>query len=200
MSEVRNDACMYSYYISRKDKTLNNTQLRENISSVIVDRMYGEIRSRSLIGGVTGKDVRSRTVTFLEVGTRLNVLLIIDALLSGDAGRRAEVAPMLDRTVGIFRYMTWNFRLVKVLMPFFSVILRRQLTFQVSSEWSREDLKDVLGTLFNYSRYYSKGLPVPDFSVHLPKIIAAYRTGDSFTYFALERLLVINSTGSVTSG
>lgn len=215
VSEVRNDACMYSYYISRKDKTLNNTQLRENISSVIVDRMYGEIRSRSLIGGVTGKDVRSRTVTFLEVGTRLNVLLIIDALLSGDAGRRAEVASMLDRTVGIFRYMTWNFRLVKVLMPFFSVILRRQLTFQaayvnnvieyqsfwddsvvplrsVSSEWSREDLKDVLGTLFNYSRYYSKGLPVPDFGVHLPKIIAAYRTGDSFTYLALERLLVVN--------
>ena len=35
-------------------------------------------------------------------------------------------------------------------------------------------------------------MPVPDFGVHLPKIIAAYRTGDSFTYLALERLLVVN--------
>lgn len=215
VTEVRDEACMYMYYVSNKTRTLSYTPLKENVSRQIIKRMHEEINGTSLSGIAFVKQKRSRIITFLEIATRLNVLLIIDALLSGDAGRRSSVGGMLEDTTGIFRHLTWNFRLVKVLMPFFSMILRRQITFQSSyvnnvieyqsfwddsvippagdgEQWCRNDLKEIMGTIFSYSRYYSKGSPAPDFSDFVPKVLSAYRTGDSFSYFALERILIIN--------
>jgi hypothetical protein len=48
--------------------------------------------------------------------------------------------------------------------------------------------------IFQYSRYYADGKDAsgaPDFKPFLDKVVSAYRTGDSFSYFAFERILII---------
>lgn len=215
ITEVRNDVCMYSYYISHKSHTLNWSLLQQNISQGIVSRMYAQITASSRLKMITIKSVRTRIINYLEIATRINVLLIIDALLSGDPIRRSSVPEMLNNTVEVIRYVTGNFRLVRLLMPFFSIVLRRQLTFQASyvnnvieyqsfwdetiiarfskrNEWGRNDLRNLMQSIFSYSRYYSKGKEIPDFNIFMPKVLSAYKIGDSFSYFAIERLLIIN--------
>lgn len=215
VTEVRNDACMFAYYVSNKRETRNKTPLRENLSRQIIRKMYDEINRTALLVIPLSRTRRTRIITFLEIATRINVLLIIDALLSGDPERRRQVEGMLGETVSVFRHLTGNYRLIRLLMPFFSMVLRRQITFQSAyvnnvteygsfwkedvipaqagiNGWGRSDLHEIMGAIFNYSRFYSKGLPVPDFRRFIPKVLAAYRTGDSFSYFALERLLIIN--------
>lgn len=212
ITDVRNDACMYCYYVSYKSRTLSGTPLKANISHRIVERMYQTITGTPLVKIPIRRAGRQMMVNFLEIATRINVLLIIDSLLKGD---RSQVGVMLGATTGVFRHITWNFRLVRLMMPFFSMILRKQITFQSAyvnnvieyqsfwdesviplqsgqGQWSRRDLKEIMGTIFSYSRYKGRGAEAPDFSVYIPKVLSAYRTGDSFSYFALERLLIIN--------
>ena len=217
ITEVKNDVCMYAYYVSNKKFTLNGTPLRENISEQIVRRMYKEVNSTPLLAIPFGSERRKLLISNLEVGTRLNVLLIIDALISGNTEDRQRVGKMLNEIITIFSHLTAGFSLVKVLMPFFHMIMRKQVTFQSDyvnnvieyqtfwednvipryadeKTWSREDLKTAMQYIFQYSRYYAEGKDpsgAPEFKPFLDKVISAYRTGDSFSYFAFERILII---------
>ena len=219
VTEVKNDVCMYAYYVSKKRRTLSGTALRENLCGQIVERMYKEICSTPLLAIPFGERGRKSLMSNLEVGTRLNVLLIIDALISGDGQDRSRVSSMLDGTIEVFRHLTAGYSLIRLLMPFFQVVLRKQLTFQsdyvnnvieyqsfwddevvpvksVDGSWCREDMKTAMGYIFQYSRYFSDAAPLkkedaPDFKAFQEKVISAYGTGDSFTYFALERILII---------
>ena len=217
ITEVKNDVCMYAYYVSNKKFTLNGTPLRENITEQIVRRMYKEVNSTPLVAIPFGAERRKLLISNLEVGTRLNVLLIIDALISGNVQDRQRVGKLLDEIIGIFRHLTAGFSLVKVLMPFFQMIMRKQVTFQSDyvnnvieyqtfwedtvipleskgGEWCRQDLKTAMQYIFQYSRYYAEGTDAsgaPDFKPFLEKVVSAYRTGDSFSYFAFERILII---------
>ena len=217
ITEVKNDVCMYAYYVSNKKFTLNGTPLRENITEQIVKRMYKEVNSTPLVAIPFGAERRKLLISNLEVGTRLNVLLIIDALISGNVQDRQRVGKLLDEIVGIFKHLTAGFSLVKVLMPFFQMIMRKQVTFQSDyvnnvieyqtfwedsiipleskdGKWCRQDLKTAMLYIFQYSRYYAEGKDssdAPDFRPFLDKVVSAYRTGDSFSYFAFERILII---------
>lgn len=219
VTEVKNDVCMFAYYVSNKKYTLNGTPLKENLSEQIVNRMYKELCSTPLLAIPFGERRRKSAISNLEVGTRLNVLLIIDALISGQGKDRGRVGAMLNETTNVFKHLTANFSLIKVLMPFFQMVLRKQLTFQSdyvnnvieyqtfwddaviprhSSDgtWSREDLKEGMKFIFQYSRYFAADAPrpaseAPDFKPFQKKVISAYKTGDSFTYFLLERILII---------
>lgn len=219
VTEVKNDVCMYAYYVSKKKCTLSGTPLKENLSEQIVNRMYREICSTPLLAMPFGERRRKAIMSDLEIGTRLNVLLIIDALISGDDNDRSRVAGMLGETIEVFRHITLNYSLIRILLPFFQMVLRKQITFQSDyvnnvieyqsfwedsvipltsrdGSWCREDLKTAMSFIFQHSRYFAADAPAPreeapDFRPFQDKVISAYRSGDSFTYFALERILII---------
>lgn len=216
ISEVKNNVCMHAYYASNKKFTLSGMPLRENISEQIVNRMYREVNSTPLIAIPIGAERRSLMLGHLIVGTQLNVLLIIDALISGNDEDRQRVGKLLQGTIDVFKHLTAGFSLVKVLMPFFQMVMRKQLTFQADyvnnvieyqtfwddnviprhsdSCWCREDMKTAIQYIFQYSKYYAPGknpAEAPDFKPFVEKVVSAYRTGDSFSYFAFERILII---------
>ena len=210
LTDVRNNACMQAYYVSKRTLTLNDEPLRENVTQQIISRMFDCLRKRSLVPLMATKKARGRTVALLEAGVRLDVIMIIDLLLEGGAQNRARVTELLDEIRALLKHLTLNYSLVRALMPFISVILRRQVTFQsdyvnniteyrsfwnsdaVSAapapdgRWNRTDITDIAPMAFLYSR--KTGRPVSEFA---PRIARAYRTGDSLSYFLLERLMVI---------
>ncbi len=218
INDVRNEVCLYTYYLSNKSHTTGYTPLRENITERIVKEMYRIIKQTPLLKNVYNSAVRQRTIVFLETATRIIVLLIIDTLLK--QGDRQRVQLLLTEIIDIVRYLTGNFRLVKLMMPFFQIVLRKQLTFQSiyvnnvieyqtfwdeaiipihnqgHTEWSRKDFDAVLPYISLYcQRTHQTIEETPQqreqFEKLQTKIMAAYHSGDSFSYFALERILVI---------
>ena len=220
VTEVRNNACMQAYYVSKRTLTLNYEPLKENITQQIVSRMFDYIRERSLPALVARKRARNRTVTLLEAGVRLDVILIVDLLLDGREEDRVRVSELLEEIRGLFKHMTLNYLLVRIFMPFFAWILRRQMTFQsayvnniteygtfwkdevvapaptADGRWNRRDVSELAPMAFLYSRYAGENAPrkgeeAPSIQPFRPRIVEAYKTGDSLSYFLLERLLVI---------
>ena len=223
VTEVKNNACMQAYYAAGKKTTLNGMPLRENVTEGIIRRMFDFLERRSIVGLVATSRRRVRTVTFLETAVRLDVLLIIDSLLKGGPDDRQKVSSLLEEIRGIFRHVTANHALIRMLLPFFNWILQRQITFQSayvnnlteysafwkviprhpdeSGSWCRDDITGLAPFAFLYSRYYGPDAPcpkeeAPDFTKFGPRIVAAYQTGDSLSYFLLERLQVIVGVSS----
>ena len=215
MMEIRDNACLMIYYASNKTHTNSYKPLRENITRQVVRRMYNYINTTPLVRLANGKR-RKRVATFLEVGTRINVLLIIDKVLEGkNDGDRTEISLIFNDITKVAKHLTGNFTLIRILMPFIQVILRRQFLFQSdyvnnlieyqtfwddnvvpkeshNSEWCRADLATIAPYTYLCSKQGQSGAPTSEeFRQFIPKIISAYRTGDSLSYFALERILVI---------
>lgn len=227
INDVRNDACMYVYYLSNKTHTLNYSLLKENLTQRIVQEMYRNLKQTPVLKIFAAQRIRKHSFIFLETATRLCTLLIIDAALEESEAGNQQVKMLLEEIKAVFKHFTGNFSLLKVMMPFFQIILRRQLTFQSAyvnnvieyqtfwdekivplksndpNEWSRESFREVLIFIFHYNRYFKNQAEndlnpeqIPDFTEYHNKILSAYRIGDSFSYFALERLLVIMGTCS----
>ena len=214
--EVKDAVCLQAYYISHQHLTLGGTSIRQNLSELIAQRMYDWLNQRSVLLQAAGSRSRRRMMTFLETATRLNVILIIDALLSQDAEQQKRVGPILDTIRATVRHLTLNGGLIRLALPVLGTVMRRQLTFQSDyvnnaieyqhfwsddiplhtdhpDHWSRQDLQEVMKFIFLNSQYYAAGRAdeAPDFAPYIDKFAAAYRTGDSLSYFVLERLLVI---------
>lgn len=218
--EVKNNACMQAYYVSKRTHTLSYEPLKENVAQKIVSRMFDYLRSRSLLRLALPRTARNRTVTLLETGVRLDVLLIIDLLLDADNNDRTRIDQLLDEIRDLMKHLTLGYSLIRILMPFFSWILRRQITFQSAyvnnlieyktfwddkivapapeqdRRWNRHDVTDIAPMAYLYSMYYDsdaprKGEQAPDITPFCDRIVAAYQTGDSLSYFLLERLMVI---------
>ena len=216
--EVRNDACMYCYYLSNKKYTLDNTPLAENLSVMIVREMYAVIKSHNIVVNAVVRRLRNRLVFFLETATRLCVLLLIDALVTYHD--REQAALLLDEINGVMRYFTFNFNIVRLVMPLLQIIMRKQITFQSdyvnnaveyqqfwdssvipvtsgAEDWSRDKMPTLISFLHHFRRFASQ----PDspecrseeerFARFVPVMLSAYHTGDSFTYFGCERILVV---------
>ncbi|MGN1226105.1 MAG: hypothetical protein ACI4TL_02585, partial [Candidatus Cryptobacteroides sp.] len=216
-NEVRDNSCMLVYYLYGKTHTSSRTPLRRNVTEQIVDWMIDTAVSSSLVRIVAVGKLRSRAVTLLEAAVRMEVLMMIDTLLEG--GDRARIADYMADIRRIFSHFTFKYRLIKILMPFFDWIMRRQFTFQsayvnnvteyqtfwdpavIAAEreegrWSRSDFKDMAQFICQYSNYYSPTAPskpsdAPDFKPYQERVLLAYKTGDSLSYFVLERILVI---------
>ena len=215
MMEIRDNACLMIYYASNKTHTNSYTPLRENITRQVVRWMYDYINATPLMKLGNGKR-RKRVVTFIEAGTRINVLLLIDKVLEGkDSENRAEIQQIFDDITKVAKHLTGNFTLIRILLPFIQVIMRRQFLFQSdyvnnvieyqtfwednvvpkesqNGEWCRADLATVAPFAYLNSKQGQPDAPTSEeFRHFVPKIISAYRTGDSLSYFALERILVI---------
>jgi len=217
LTEVRNNTCMQAYYVSKRTLTLNHEPLKENITQQIVRRMFELLKNRPVPALIAGKRARNRTATILETGVRLDVILMIDLLLDEDINQRGRVLELLEEVRALIKHLTLNYSLIRLLMPFFTWILRRQVTFQsdyvnnlteyttfwddsivasrpeADNRWNRSDVTQIAPMVFLYSRYHTlkNGTAAPPVAPFTERICAAYHTGDSLSYFLLERILVI---------
>lgn len=215
MMEIRDNASLMIYYASNKTHTSSYTPLRENITRQVVRHMYDYINKTPLVGLAKSKR-RKRVMTFLEAGTRINVLLIIDKVLEGKAeGDRTEISLIFDDITKVAKHLTANFTLIRILLPFIQIVMRRQFLFQsdyvnnvieyqtfwendivpkesIDGSWCRADLATVAPFAYLCSKQGQPDAPTSEeFKQYIPKIISAYRTGDSLSYLTLERILII---------
>lgn len=217
--DVSNETCKFVYYLSRKRTTLTHSPLSENLAKRIVKAMYADIRSRTLMGNVVKGDKRKRSMIFVETATRLAVLLLIDATVTRPQNK-PMISEMLAEINGIAGYFTWNYRLVRAIMPFLQSIMRKQITFQSAyvnnaveyqgfwddtivpyeaeeGVWSRKRLKDAMDFVGFFNRHHDS-LESEEhiaererFRKFLPVMMSAYVSGCSFSYFIMERILII---------
>ena len=215
--EIGNDSCLYAYYLSNKSRTLEFTPLKENLSERIVREMYRVIKADPLLTCAYNKTHRKQVVVFLETATRIATLLIIDALMSRDPNSRQQVNDLIHEIQGIFGFITFKFRLIKVLMPFLQLLLRKQITFQSvyvnnaieyqtywhdevvppSSDeglWCREHLNSLAKSVMHELEQVQDNAELQSFIKN--NVLSAYHIGDSFSYFILERLLVMMGVNS----
>lgn len=213
--EVKDAVCLQSYYISHQHFTLGGTPIYRNLSELIAQRMYQWLTARPVLFMALRGSSRRRMMTFLETATRLMVILIIDAMLSQQPEQEKRIGPMLDQIRAVIRHLTLGGGLIRLALPVLGTVMRRQLTFQSdyvnnaieyqhyweaiphrggAGEWCREDVPEAMQFIYQYSSYYSqgRGSEAPDFSTCANRIYDAYSTGDSLSYFVIERLLVIN--------
>lgn len=219
ITDVSNESCKFVYYLSRRRFTLSHTELKSNLTKKIVKEMYREIQSRSIVGNMVRSYERRKSMVFVEAATRLATLLIIDATISPQQDLDM-ITEMLGEIKGIAGYFTWRYRFMKAIMPFLQTIMRKQITFQSvyvnnaveyqgfwndeivpynapESHWSRLRLRDAMGFVGFYNRHHND-LSSDEFKNELrqfkefqPVVISAYRSGCSFSYFIMERIVII---------
>lgn len=213
--DIGNDACMYIYYLNNKTRTLEYSPIRENISDRIVARMFSTVMSRGLVATLSDSRLRSQAISFVETGARLAVMLMFEEMLYGEGPSSPRVSSLMKEIRGLMSYLTWNFRLIKAVMPFFRMILRRQITFQsdyvnnaveYQSFWDENVIPYDDAGKGRWCRKYAAGLSsyfvegwkdgFQHFRNEHDRILQAYLTGDSFSYFILERLLAVAGISS----
>ena len=117
--DIRNDSCMYAYYLSKRHHTSNHATLKQNLTVRIIIEMYSSIKQHSLPRVLASPKLRKKALNFLETATRLAVLLIIDNMLDSNTRNHQQATKMLDEIKSIFRYFTANLYLIKIFLPFF---------------------------------------------------------------------------------
>lgn len=222
--DIRNDACMYCYYLSNKNYTLDYTPLRENLTVRIIKEMYNNIKSRGLLRNFVMKSYRSNAMMYVETASRLCVLMIIDNSRSEDMKSRQIVSDMLNELREIFRYLTGNLYFVRLFLPLLQIAMKRQVTFQSdyvnnaieyqtfwendtfegnefhNVSWNSLDIAELMTFVQHYQRFgHLNDRPEcleeeKRFALQHKKVLSAYKTGDSFSHFILERILVIMGT------
>lgn len=222
--EIRNDACMYTYYLSNKKNTLDFTPLEENLTVHIVKKMFENVKTRSLLKNFTLKKNRSKTMMYVETASRLCVLMIIDYSRNNDENSRKIVREMTNELRGAFKYLTGNLVFLRFFMPIFQIAMKKQITFQsdyvnnaieyqaswvqdtfIGNEyqgvsWKHADVNELMSFVFHYQRFgrlndsEERRNEEKRFENFHKKILSAYKTGDSFSLFVLERILIIMGT------
>lgn len=219
--DIRNDACMYAYYLSNRKYTLEYSPLRENLTVRIVKEMYGNTKARGLLRNFALKNHRSNAMMYVETASRLCVLMIIDHSRNEDDYSKQIVSDMFGELKSIFRYLTGNLYFVRLFMPIFQIAMKRQITFQsdyvnnaieyqtfwddntfIGNEyqgvsWKHADVNELMSFSHHYHRFgHLNDSPEcleeeQRFASLHKKVLSAYKTGDSFSHFVLERMLVI---------
>ena len=204
ITEIRDNVCLMIYYASNKTHTLSYAPLQENVTRQIVAHMYDYIHQTPLVGLANGKR-RKRVMTFLETGTRINILLIIDRVLAGDEAAESgiQVSDIFDDITAVAKHLTANFTLFRLVLPFIQLVMRRQVLFQsdyvnnvieYATYWDTHaiDLAKIAPFAYLYSKQGQPDAPTAEqWKAWIPKVIEAYKSGDSLSYFALERILII---------
>ncbi len=219
IKEVGNDACLYVYYLNNRHHTLGFTPLNKNLTEYIVGEMYAWIKARSLVTNAAIGRYRRRMIIFLESAVRITTLLIIDSLLSRTEEGRKRVIDLLGQIRDIMYYISGHWLLIKILMPFLQLIMRTQITFQKvyvnnaieyqcfwddnfiqksvpGKEWDRASLHKCLPFLtYNVATDERRKELDEEFKEFHDTIKSCYTKGDSFSYFVVERMLIVMGTG-----
>ena len=222
INEVKDQTCMYIYYLSNKTSTQSYIPLECNLTDKITEYMLDYVRSLSLWKiPFVGKQRLRLFVSYLETGVRLKVLLLVETLVNAKDEQRQRVGELYQDIISVIRHLTANLSLLRIIRPFLTQILHKQLTSQSSycnnvieyqglwendyiptksseDTWDKCDLMEVSKYLKNYSCYMGKQAThtvdsMPDFGLIIDKVLQAYQTGDALSYFILERMLVVQS-------
>lgn len=146
--DIRNDACMYIYYLSKKNYTTDHSPLKSNLTMQIIKEAYDKIRSKSLAANLIPSKQRHSTFSLLETATRLGVLMIIDNIDHNGQIHGDTVSIMRDEITKIFRYFTVNYYLIRIFMPFLQLIMRKQIMFQ----------SDYVNNAMEYQTFWDKNI------------------------------------------
>ncbi len=208
LSDIGNETCKYIYYLHNRKYTLEHTPLSTNISVLIVQEMFRTAKEKGLLTTMLNTQRRNNAISLVETGVRLAVILLIDELIATDNGKDTSVPLLMNEIEGILRHFTYDFRIIKLIMPFLQIIMRRQITFQSayinnaieyqtfwevvpktedgSGMWCQQYAADL-------AKYFAEGEKdnYEGFKHAHEKVLAAYKIGDSFSYFVLERLLIV---------
>ena len=217
ITEIRDNVCLMIYYASNKTHTLSYTPLKANLTRQIVTHMYDFIHRTPLVG-LANAQRRKRVMSFLETGTRINILLIIDRVLAGEEADQTngiQISDIFADITSVAKHLTANFTLFRIVLPFVQLVMRRQVLFQSEyvnnvieyqtfwednavparsddGSWNRTDLASIAPFAYLYSKRNEPDAPTGEqWRAWIPKILSAYKTGDSLSYFTLERLLII---------
>ncbi|MBQ8831956.1 MAG: hypothetical protein IJ000_00490 [Paludibacteraceae bacterium] len=218
INEMRDQMCMYIYYLVNKQYTHSHQELQQNLTYAITEYMLDYVCNIPLWRlPLIGIKRIKLLLSYLENGIRLKVMLIIENMLAEQ--RDAEkVRALYGDIVSVFKHLTLNYSLVRIVTPFLTPIMRKQFTqtmycnnvieYQgmwednyipvnsVDNRWNRDDIVEVAEYFKNYSYYMGptapkKGEQPLDFSKVLDKVFHAYYSGDALSYFFLERVLVV---------
>lgn len=218
INEMRDQMCMYIYYLVNKQYTHSHQELQQNLTYAITEYMLDYVCNIPLWRlPLIGIKRIKLLLSYLENGIRLKVMLIIENMLAEQ--RDAEkVRALYGDIVSVFKHLTLNYSLVRIVTPFLTPIMRKQFTqtmycnnvieYQgmwednyipvnsVDNRWNRDDIVEVAEYFRNYSYYMGptapkKGEQPLDFSKVLDKVFHAYYSGDALSYFFLERVLVV---------
>lgn len=218
INEMRDQMCMYIYYLVNKPYTHSHQELQQNLTYAITEYMLDYVCNIPLWRlPLIGIKRIKLLLSYLENGIRLKVMLIIENMLAEQ--RDAEkVRALYGDIVSVFKHLTLNYSLVRIVTPFLTPIMRKQFTqtmycnnvieYQgmwednyipvnsVDNRWNRDDIVEVAEYFKNYSYYMGptapkKGEQPLDFSKVLDKVFHAYYSGDALSYFFLERVLVV---------
>ncbi len=206
--DIGNESTKYIYYQHNKLFTLGHNPLKQNVSVLIVMEMFRTLQEHGLVSTVAKKEIRGRAVSFFEAAGRIAMMLMIDELIYGRETDQKYNGMLMAEIKKVLSHFTYNFRIIKMFMPFFQMIMRRQITFQsayvnnaveyqtfwenipavdaVEGIWCRQHASDL-------AAYFVKGDEdgFASFRNEHEKVLKAYQSGDSFSYFILERLLVV---------
>lgn len=191
IARVRDNVSLYIYYISKYDVGIG-IRILDHLSENIMDT-----KMLSLVSGAKRKEFQQ---SFLEPAGRLSLLMAVEGLVERNDYELSD--KIKDTWRAILKKLTLNFTLIKVVMPFLKFFLRRQATVQVAyvnngieyqhfwesvpedggrEDWCMETFEDIVPFLDpqkeGLEEYYtaiSKGID----------------TGDAFSYFLIERVLV----------
>lgn len=228
IEEIRDMVCLYVYYLSQRTTTIGYEPLVENLTQRLMKQMLSQIMECPLWRlPFVGRRQLLRLVRYMETGVRLDVLLLIDAMLQQDSSSHQQASALMENITALFQHLTLRFHLIRLIMPLMNTLFHKQLTFQSAyvnniieyqafwdntvvcpvpraDIWSRADLTTVVQYMRTYSAYLAsgvstKGLSYPSFDVMHDKVIQAYQTGDALSYFAIERVLVIMSVAEMPS-
>ena len=218
INEMRDQMCMYIYYLVNKQYTHSHQELKQNLTYAITEYMLDCVCNTPLwhLPFVGIKRIKM-LLSYLENGMRLKVMLIIENMLAEQRDSE-KVRVLYGDIVNVFKHLTLNYSLVRIVTPFLTPIMRKQFTqtmycnnvieYQgmwednyiptksVDNRWDRCDVVEVAEYFKNYSYYMGptaprKGEQPLDFSKVLDKVFHAYYSGDALSYFFLERVLVV---------
>jgi hypothetical protein len=191
IAKVRDNVSLYIYYISKYDASIGVTIL-EYLSNNILDT--------SLLSLVKSSKRKEFQQSFMEPAGRLSLLMVIEGLIERND---YEMSDNIKKTwTAIMKKLTLNHTLIKVVMPFLKIFMKRQATVQAAyvnngieyqnfweniakdganNDWHRKSFTNIIPFLnpgkTGLEEYYGV-------------IIKGIDTGDAFSYFLIERVLV----------
>lgn len=191
MARVRDNVSLYIYYISKYDV---------DIGKRILDHLSSKILDTSLLSLARGSKRKEFQQSYVEPAGRLSLLMVIEGLVvNNDYGISTEIK---NTWRDILKKLTLRFSLIKIVMPFLKFFLRRQATVQVAyvnngieyqhfweaipeegpeDTWNRKSFL----SLVPYLDPEKEGL-----ENHIKAVNEGVDTGDAFSYFLIERVLV----------
>lgn len=219
IDKVRNGISLYVYYLSKVNETSGYSPVKENIADKIVREIFKKIDTYSIGSILFSSQKRKEAIELIESGVRNALVLIIDSLVLETPPNYERTKILKEQIEIAFRHFTGNFALVKIVMPLLKTVLRRQVTVQAmyvnnsveyqrfwnddcipptaedGDHWSRYKYKLLAPFLRDYYKQEHSGDGASDtaydFRNYYPVVLDAYTKGDSFSYFLLERVLVI---------